>query len=698
MKLFVKGLVLLCVMSHTIVSFSQKLKRAEVNALSEKVAASNVNDTLKAVALAQLIANSRDNPTLSADYTNQFYALVQRMDNPKAFGAYFAYQSDLKNIDGNYNDAVTYARVGVLILQKYGTAEEYLPAVDKLCVSLLATNQIDRVLVISNGTLEEYQNFPNGKYKAGIFSKRGSGYLKKKQYKKAIADFEKALEGYRKDSFTNGEFFTYNQIATCYIEMNALKDAQEYVLKVINHPASENMPTTNLALMYDKLAFIYLKMQQYNRALDYFNIALANCSYKNVNMIKQIKANRAMAYYFLHRMDEALTDAEEVIGNGEKMNTYRKRDAYYVAGLYYFDKNDFTMAKDRFKIAIKAAIRIDSSGNASNHNFDVLSDAKKKLSLIELKSNDPEKSYSLLEESYEEQQKKLAAAKDEQLHKVVNTFELKEKKREVRQLTREQLKNKLEIKEQQNKLILLIGSLVVALVVAGFTYRGYCIKKRNAREQEQKRKTIERQNERLEAAFKERGVLLKEIHHRVKNNFQMVISLLQIQADEGGYSNVEAFMEEAVSRILSMSLIHQNLYQSDNLSEVDFSEYISELVTYTENAFAGEGKVVFKTAIPNVMVDLQLAVPLGLILNEMILNSLKHVKGVGGTIKISISLEQEQEGSYLLCYDDNGKKETAGNTNSFGIELIALLVRQIEGELLPAAAKNVSYRIRFNIT
>ena len=157
----------------------------------------------------------------------------------------------------------------------------------------------------------------------------------------------------------------------------------------------------------------------------------------------------------------------------------------------------------------------------------------------------------------------------------------------------------------------------------------------------------------------------------------MVISLLQIQADEGEYSNVEAFMEEAVSRILSMSLIHQNLYQSDNLSEVDFSEYISELVTYTESAFAGEGKVVFKTAIPNVMVDLQLAVPLGLILNEMILNSLKHVKGVGGTIKISISLEQEQEGSYLLCYDDNGKKETAWNANSFGIELIKLLVRQI---------------------
>jgi two-component sensor histidine kinase len=98
------------------------------------------------------------------------------------------------------------------------------------------------------------------------------------------------------------------------------------------------------------------------------------------------------------------------------------------------------------------------------------------------------------------------------------------------------------------------------------------------------------------------------------------------------------------------------------------------------------------------MLDLQLAVPLGLILNEMILNSLKHVKSVTGTIEISIRLEQEQQGSYLISYDDNGKKETKENSNSFGIELIELLVRQIEGKLLPAEAENFSYRIRFNIT
>jgi len=277
----------------------------------------------------------------------------------------------------------------------------------------------------------------------------------------------------------------------------------------------------------------------------------------------------------------------------------------------------------------------------------------------------------------------------------VNTFELGEKKRELKQLTREQLRNRLEIKEQQNKMILLICCLIVVLVASGFTYRGYRIKKRNARKQEQRRKTIEQQNKRLEAAFKERGVLLKEIHHRVKNNFQMIISLLQIQAEEGGYSNVEAFLEEAVSRILSMSLIHENLYQSDNLSEVNFHDYINQLISYTEHALAGEGKVVFETDIPEVMIDLQLAVPLGLVLNEMILNSIKHVKVITGAVLIKIELKAEGKDGWLLCYDDNGKKTKVSNKSSFGSELIQLLVMQIEGKLEQQEVENVSYRIRF---
>ncbi|PJE41711.1 MAG: hypothetical protein CUR32_07695 [Flavobacterium sp.] len=686
-----------CLLGIAGTAVAQKLQPKEESELLEKVNSVNGNDTIRIESLSRLI-DAEKSKDKREQYVARFYDLVGNIKDPKGLGHYFLRNAEHCSLSGKYNDGVSKARTGLLVLKAHGSTEEYFRAASLLSISLHTVKKIDEALALCNTILFEYHSYPEGKAKSGILSKRGMTYFEKKDYRRALADFKAALNGYRKDGARNGMSFTYNEISRCYQEMNQFQEAAAYVLKTVRDPVFKDQPYANKALLYDRLAFIYFKMRRYGTSLAYSDTARANCPSDNLNLIKQIKTNKAMALFFSEDSHNALQLAEEVIGDGLKMNTYRKRDAYYVVGLCQFKSANFLKAQKSFETAITAARIIDSMGYGNAHNFDVIFDSKKKLSLIALGNNNPEKSYALLEQSYQAAHERLKAVKDEQLHKEVNTFELGEKKREVRQLTREQLRNRLEIKEQQNKMLLLIGSLVVALLVAGFTYRGYCIKKRNAREQEQKRKTIERQNERLEAAFKERGVLLKEIHHRVKNNFQMVISLLQIQADEGEYSNVEAFMEEAVSRILSMSLIHQNLYQSDNLSEVDFSEYISELVTYTESAFAGEGKVVFKTAIPNVMVDLQLAVPLGLILNEMILNSLKHVKGVGGTIKISISLEQEQEGSYLLCYDDNGKKETAGNANSFGIELIKLLVRQIEGELLPAAAKNVSYRIRFNIT
>ncbi|UPT71090.1 MAG: sensor histidine kinase [Flavobacterium sp. JAD_PAG50586_2] len=317
---------------------------------------------------------------------------------------------------------------------------------------------------------------------------------------------------------------------------------------------------------------------------------------------------------------------------------------------------------------------------------------------MELQNNNPEKSYSLLEESYKEEQKKLAAVKDLELHKEVNTFELGEKKREVKHLTKEQLRNRLEIKEQEQKMLLLIGSLLLLLLIVGFIYRGYLIKKRNAQQMEEKKNIIEQQNVELEESLTERDVLLKEVHHRVKNNFQMVISLLRLQAEEGNAPDVDTFLEEATSRILSMSLIHQNLYQSENLSAVNFKEYVEELAHYIQHAFKGaQDDLQFNLDMPEVLFDIQTAIPLGLILNEMMLNTLKHVQGTVPGLKITIALQPKAQGDYELSYFDNGiRRQEPKAGDSFGSELITLLVHQIGGRLHIENSSNVSYKIMFS--
>ncbi|UPT71092.1 MAG: hypothetical protein M0D53_01350 [Flavobacterium sp. JAD_PAG50586_2] len=152
MNSFVKGLALLCLLSNAVSVFSQKLKEEEINVLIERINSREVNDTLKAVALGTLIADAKSNKRRSADYVEQLYALTGNVANPKDFAGYFAWTSDNYNLGGKYEDALSCAWIAALIVKKYGTREQYLSAVDKVCLSLLQLKSIDELLALSSST------------------------------------------------------------------------------------------------------------------------------------------------------------------------------------------------------------------------------------------------------------------------------------------------------------------------------------------------------------------------------------------------------------------------------------------------------------------------------------------------------------------------------------------------------------------
>lgn len=186
----------------------------------------------------------------------------------------------------------------------------------------------------------------------------------------------------------------------------------------------------------------------------------------------------------------------------------------------------------------------------------------------------------------------------------------------------------------------------------------------------------------LEEKNLENELLLKEIHHRVKNNFQTISSLIELQGKNIEDEKTLIRLNEGQSRIKSMSLIHQKLYQNDSISAIDFEEYSIQLTTQILNLY-GLTKVKLTTQMNKLELDVDTAIPLGLILNELVTNSCKYAFHSIQNGYISIAINEINKGEYLLEYRDNGpgiaKDYDFKKAESLGLRLIQRLIKQLRG-------------------
>jgi two-component sensor histidine kinase len=191
-----------------------------------------------------------------------------------------------------------------------------------------------------------------------------------------------------------------------------------------------------------------------------------------------------------------------------------------------------------------------------------------------------------------------------------------------------------------------------------------------------------RNEEQIRASLKEKQILLQEINHRVKNNLAVIISLLNLQANKLGDEKVKAAFQESQARIRSMSLIHETLYQSDNLAELDLKKYIRSLVRAASNAYSHtSSRIRFEIRADKIDLPLDFTVPCGLVLNELVSNSIKHAFPHEKQGEIVITAQREND-EIVLIVADNGvgfphdvkskKSETLG---------MFLVVRLVESQL-----------------
>ncbi len=189
--------------------------------------------------------------------------------------------------------------------------------------------------------------------------------------------------------------------------------------------------------------------------------------------------------------------------------------------------------------------------------------------------------------------------------------------------------------------------------------------------------------------LKEKEVMLAEIHHRVKNNLAVISGLLELEAGHADSPELVNVLRKAENRVRSMALIHEKLYQSNSLADVDFASYITELAEFVKNHFRKRNQdVEFRFDLEPVALDVTRAVPCGIIINEILTNGLKYAfNGVGGG-NITLTLS-EHDGEVLLGYRDDGTGMPGqmldqirnGQTGTLGMELVTALTRQLKGEI-----------------
>ncbi len=210
----------------------------------------------------------------------------------------------------------------------------------------------------------------------------------------------------------------------------------------------------------------------------------------------------------------------------------------------------------------------------------------------------------------------------------------------------------------------------------------------NARLYEHARRELQRRQEaeaRLRASLEEKEVLLKEIHHRVKNNLQVISSLLNLQAGETTDPAVVELYRESQSRIRSMALVHEKLYRSDNLARIDLLEYLSDLSAYLRQMYAPVARQVrVSVGGQPVFLDIDTAVPCGLLMNELISNAFKHAfpNGRAGEVQIQVHRHDDR---ICLTTADNGVGVPPGfsfrQVDSLGMQLVFTLVDQLDGTI-----------------
>jgi two-component sensor histidine kinase len=367
--------------------------------------------------------------------------------------------------------------------------------------------------------------------------------------------------------------------------------------------------------------------------------------------------NIEMGEKYLVAAESMQKEAEKIRGNLMGFGVY------CTIGLNYFTAHDYKKSEQAYKTAFTYP--------HNNTDYRFYDDALNNMAAIDSANGKFEsafnyaRAYNILHEANE-----IKVGKKEVLE-MRERFESDKKDNNIKILNQQAQIQRAELKQDQlTRNVIIAGAALLFLFLCYLYYQF-----------RSKQKT----NKQLERLVNEKEFLLKEIHHRVKNNLQIVISLLNTQSKFLNNEEAIAAISESRHRMQAMSLIHQKLYQSENVAFVAMPDYIRELIEYLRNSSISGNRIRFELNIDPIDLDISQAIPVGLILNEAVTNCIKHAFNDQSDSMIKIEMKKREKDDIYLEVADNGKGLSAEQNNTFsqsmGMRLIHGLIEQLGGKL-----------------
>jgi len=265
-------------------------------------------------------------------------------------------------------------------------------------------------------------------------------------------------------------------------------------------------------------------------------------------------------------------------------------------------------------------------------------------------------------------------------------YESKEQQQSIKLLESQAREEQIQLREAHRQRNITLAGITFVLIAAVWGYRSYHTLRRVVREKDQ--------------LLTDKDLLLKEIHHRVKNNLQLIVSLLDSQSMYLNNTAAQAALQDTQNRIKTISLLHQKLYRLNMVTSVNMSAYILEIISYLNETFGtGDRQIAFTYSIAPLTLDVSEALPIGVILNEAVTNSIKYAFPGHRKGEINVSLSETETGGVCLRIKDNGigfpENFSYDKQESMGLVLIKGLSQQLNGKLSIESTDGVLVTLRF---
>jgi len=522
---------------------------------------------------------------------------------------------------------------------------------------------LDSSIVYLKKAISVYDKQEMTKQLADTYLLLVTNYSGTAEYDKGSDAVYKALALYETTGDQRGIGQCYTKISDLLYYSDSYAEGAEYCKKAIAIQEKFGYED-DMALSYRRLAENQLFLGNLDESLESMNTAI-NLYKKIGEMGPPLLAcynGRGNIFKYMERYDEAIADYNRCYDGAEKIGFTRyMMPPTANIGHVYILQGKYAEALPYNLRAIEIMKRI---GNTKNlwENYMHVSNIYKQLGDYK----NALEYHELYEEGHSEYLNTIVARKDSEL----------QVKYETAQKDIEILDKEAKISQQRKTQWLYIGIAgLLGVILFGMYFTLKNIRK--------KRKALTVLYAELDVKNKQNELLLKEIHHRVKNNLEMVKSLIALQSAKLEDGASKEAMLASQNRVQSMGIIHQKLYQGENLGSIEMKDYFINLGEGVLDTFNAEEKVKIECAMDDLNLDIDTAVPIGLIVNELLTNALKYAfpEGVKGQIKISLTQENN---NLLLKVSDNGIGKTEGSKpkgTGFGTQLIQLLTQQLNGTI-----------------